>query len=229
MLPNKTRALELAQELVEGLSASVDPKVGSGYGVEVQWPRAEVTGSIDRTNVWVTLDLERGIVLRKQRLVELPGRVFRTDDAGATWEPASAASGTFPDSAVTDGSVERAEDGGLLPAPYEDATAMTTVADSLVQLAIGPDYVARLVDGGATWETVLDGGLLPVTLVPAPDFARSGVAVVVMWRNGVWRTQDFGASWDQVLAGNGHAMGVEFSGPLIAIASEPPFLRWEPF
>ena len=226
----RSLALELAQDLVDGLSPNVDPKMGPGYGIEVRWPQADVTGSIDGTNVWVTLHLPSRTVRQKQRLVEVPGRTFVSDDAGASWIQAAPQQARPAPRALADHpSVQLEPDRGALPLSYGAATALMTAAGSSIQIAIGLDYVARSVDSGGSWETVLDGGPLPVTLVAAPDFADSGGALIAMWRGGVWRTVDFGATWSQVLEAQGDAAHVAFTGRATAVVSEPSSVRWEAF
>ncbi|MDQ1348598.1 MAG: hypothetical protein QG573_1973 [Acidobacteriota bacterium] len=102
-------------------------------------------------------------------------RLFRSADAGRTWEPTGA--------------------------PEGSASCLLSVdaADPLRLYALRPDRVLRSVDGGTSWETILAGisaaiaPIYPVAVSPAdPDF------LLFSSYNQVFRSRDRGDTWQEV-------------------------------
>lgn len=102
-------------------------------------------------------------------------RLFRSADAGRTWEPTGA--------------------------PEGSASCLLSVdaADPLRLYALLPDRVLRSLDGGTSWETILSGfsvaiaPIYPVAVSPAdPDF------LMFSSFNQVFRSRDRGDTWQEV-------------------------------
>jgi photosystem II stability/assembly factor-like uncharacterized protein len=139
--------------------------------------------------------------------------VHETDDHGATWQIIS------PDLTTNNPAWQKqAESGGLTldATGAENYTTIITIAPSPVQqgvIWVGTDdgNVQLTRDGGKTWTNVIDRikGVPANTWVPHIEASHfdAGTAYVVFddhrrgnWETYVYRTTDFGRSWDRLAA-----------------------------
>jgi hypothetical protein len=131
-------------------------------------------------------------------------------------------------------------DNGIL---VNQGTVFRAVGQSPVTLPLGPRNVAGVFDGsgpmvanagggtyladegGASWSHVID---VWGDLAVAPDFDSGGVILIGGWRDGIFRSSDGGATWQEVLADPSsvvpgiNELSVTFLSPDAAIAINPP-------
>ncbi|MBX3724850.1 MAG: hypothetical protein KF823_02930 [Xanthomonadales bacterium] len=132
-----------------------------------------------------------------------PGGVFRSDDAGASWTPASSGLPSHPGSTVSTGVVALAVD----PANGDRLWAISNESDANGQPA---NRVFASDDGGRTWRPA-HAGLPPGDLrAILADPASPGV-VHVGGNAGVWTSRNGGAAWQR--------LGGELPGVVLALAA----------
>lgn len=105
--------------------------------------------------------------------------LFRSDDGGFSWTPATAALGLDQSFAVTAVAV---------PAEFErDHTVLCGLAGGILHSG----------DGGKTWQLPKFNPPPPMVtaIVLAPDFSESGVALAATMQDGVMRSADGGRTW----------------------------------
>ena len=104
--------------------------------------------------------------------------------------------------------------GGMVGASSVDG------ADShLLRAAV--DGIWRSASGGAHWvRSAVPGNPVFVRVAAAPSFASSGVALAAVFRGPLWRTADFGATWQSLAGPSGEPGGLAFMTDSIIIAIE---------
>jgi photosystem II stability/assembly factor-like uncharacterized protein len=121
------------------------------------------------------------------------GRIYRSDDGGAHWEPV-----TTPEFAPGDATIDQfvpsiAVDPKVAGTLYAAADAVVTFGHNFV----GVGYLFKSLDGGERWSKVFDHSNDPTTIVIDPIFsanvwvgAYSAAAPV-----GIFKSVDSGADW----------------------------------
>jgi photosystem II stability/assembly factor-like uncharacterized protein len=162
-----------------------------------------------------------------------PGRVFRTEDDGRTWNEdappvalpiavrfMSAGIGLIG-SAAANGGLGRTVDGGVtwekVATPTTRAVAVLAFADSMTAVAAG-DASIRSTDGGVTWTALPDPGYTVFGIDFAPTSPGPGLRVGGAGM--IERSTDAGATWAPVASGTDAMLrGVGFAGPTVAVAA----------
>jgi photosystem II stability/assembly factor-like uncharacterized protein len=140
--------------------------------------------------------------------------IYRSTDAGASWQPATASNGYEVDfdlagnawTASSNGRVLRSIDGGAtwtqvadLATPTRGIAAHPT-SGTTAWLAI-LDGIARTTDTGASWTTYVDGLTATVAADVAVDPTSPNVLYAATWGVGVHKSSDGGASWTRLVPG----------------------------
>ena len=99
------------------------------------------------------------------------------------------------------------------------ASSVDGAGSHLLRTAV--DGIWRSASGGARWvRSVVPGNPEFVRVATTPSFASSGVALAAVFRGSLWRTADFGATWQPLAGPSGEPGGLAFMTDSIIIAIE---------
>lgn len=101
------------------------------------------------------------------------------------------------------------------------ASSVDGAGSHLLRTAV--DGIWRSASGGAHWiRSSVPGNPDFVRVATAPGFASSGVALAAVFRGPLWKTADFGATWQSLAGPSGEPWGLGFMTDSIIIAIEAP-------